>query len=188
MICTGTGYRVIEPIKTWNKLKKIISGLKINPSLVDKYELFGSFICYSTVKTYPGLKCAGKGLSPIDAKVGSVMELIERISRIDLDVNKIIIGNYNNLSLKTLIIPHVYCYICKDKSDSCEDNYLKRCNQWVKAYSLISNKELLIPKEAVSLDTNLKILECTPQRLSTGLAAGNTYEEAIIHGLFEVVE
>ncbi|HEX2688765.1 MAG TPA: YcaO-like family protein, partial [Kofleriaceae bacterium] len=59
--------------------------------------------------------------------------------------------------------------------------------RWVEGWDLVANRPVLVPEQAVTLDTTFR----TPPVFavsSNGLASGNLLVEAIVHGLCEVIE
>ncbi|MCX8170300.1 MAG: YcaO-related McrA-glycine thioamidation protein [Candidatus Methanomethyliaceae archaeon] len=97
------------------------------------------------------------------------------------DSSKIVRGSYEELSKSyeilnpnELILPFLRRYSHKE------------ILEWVYGFSLIKNKEILVPAEAVFHPYKR---ENQLFRTNTnGLAAGNVIEEAILHGLLEVIE
>ena len=201
VVSTGTSYRIMEPSESWKRLEIILESFKkrypetdIHVELDDN--TFGANI--SSVYFFNGqkleLRLSGKGISPEQAKVSGVMELIERYPWIHPDESKIIHEDYENIADKVLNIRHVFCYTCKNRKDSCENDYLKKCRQWVKCFSLVNGEEFFVPMERVFLMKDVSDVvkkvesNCIPAVWSTGLASGNEINEAIMHGLFEVIE
>jgi ribosomal protein S12 methylthiotransferase accessory factor len=126
----------------------------------------------------------GKGVSKTQAQVSLMMEAIERYSsefREDYR-DGLIRGSYRNLSKEfntldpqELILP--------DFADFRSEQDL----HWARGFDLGAKQEILVPAGAVyhpyPLDGN------SPFRSNTnGLASGNTMEEAIFHGMTEVIE
>lgn len=122
----------------------------------------------------------GKGHTPELAKISAIMEGIERYSA-EPDPSKIVRGSYEELSKyfevlnpNELILPPFRRYSNGEKLE------------WVYGFSLIKNKEILVPAEAVFHPYKR---ENQLFRTNTnGLAAGNVIEEAVLHGLLEVIE
>ena len=191
VISTGTGYRIMDPSETWDKLKYIFSDMGIN---IYTQKIFGVDLVYTTLNYFSNGKCwkmkqEGKGLSSDQANVSGVMELIERYCNRVPDLSKIFYADYEKISDKVLNIKPLVCYICKKRYDTCEEDYLKKCREWVKVKSMITGKEMFVPRDIVYFSTLLsKTSDCFYGILSTGIAAGNNIDEAIFHGLFEVIE
>lgn len=59
--------------------------------------------------------------------------------------------------------------------------------RWVEGWDLVSDRAVLVPEQAVTLDTTFRappVFDIS----SNGLASGNVLVEAIVHGLCEVIE
>lgn len=122
----------------------------------------------------------GKGHTPEAAKISAIMEGIERHSA-EPDPSKIVRGSYEELSKSyevldpnKLILPYFRRYSFREVIE------------WVFGFSLIKDKEILVPAEAVfhPYRRNNQLFRTN----TNGLAAGNVIEEAILHGLLEVIE
>jgi thioglycine synthase len=126
----------------------------------------------------------GKGISNTQALVSLMMEAIERYCSEFRDeyVDGLVRGSYEGLrgafhilNPQELILP--------DFSDFHREAVL----HWVWGFDLNARKEILVPASAVyhpfSLDET-----GTVRTHTNGLASGNTLEEAIFHGMTEVIE
>lgn len=126
----------------------------------------------------------GKGVSKTQAQVSLMMEGIERYCSEFRDEyrDRLVYGNYRELregfptvDPEALILPAFSDY------HSEQDRY------WVWGFDLGARAEILIPAAAVyhpfALDEHPLIRTHT-----NGLATGNTLEEAIFHGMTEVIE
>ncbi|MCQ8903229.1 MAG: YcaO-related McrA-glycine thioamidation protein [Methanothrix sp.] len=119
----------------------------------------------------------GKGATPTEAKVSAIMEGIERYSaelrNSDLRIARFSELRDNALDPAELILP-------RGVDPDAEI-------PWVMGYDLIGDEEILVPANAVfhPLPSSYTRLFRTN---TTGLASGNQLEEAIFHGLAEVVE
>ncbi len=121
----------------------------------------------------------GKGATPIEAKVSAMMEGIERYSG-EVKERKLSISRFselkkeqNALDPSDLVLP--------EGSDP--ENEIP----WVNGYDIMNDEEILVPANAVfhPLSHSYKLLFRTN---TSGLASGNEIEEAIFHGLAEVIE
>jgi len=122
----------------------------------------------------------GKGCTPQEAEVSAIMEGIERFSaepgaltliKGSYDALK---GRYNALDPVKLILPKIRMYAHNQEIE------------WVKGYSVTSDGDILVPAEAA-----FHPYERRNQLFRTntnGLAVGNVVEEAVVHGLMEVIE
>ncbi len=126
----------------------------------------------------------GKGVSKTQAQVSLMMEAIERYCSEFRDEyrGKLVRGShielrndFNTLDPQELILP------------SFSDFRAERALHWVWGFDVSAQKEILVPAAAVYHPFHLD--ENTPLKTHTnGLASGNTMEEAIFHGMTEVIE
>ncbi len=126
----------------------------------------------------------GKGVSEIQAQVSLTMESIERYCSEYMDEYrpKIVLGSYAALKKKHNIL-NPEELVLSARSNYAPDKEV----EWVWGCDLCSNEDLLVPACAVyhPFHQNGAFLFNTH---TNGIAAGNTCEEAVIHGLAEVVE
>ena len=121
----------------------------------------------------------GKGATPTEAKVSAMMEGIERYSG-EVKDRDLLISRFselkkeqNALDPRELILP--------EGADPDSDI------PWVSGYDIMNDEEILVPANAVfhPLAHSYRLLFRTN---TSGLASGNELEEAIFHGLAEVIE
>lgn len=124
----------------------------------------------------------GKGVSKTEAEVSAIMEGIERYSS---EINEEIImdaslseieGKVNFLSPYELNLPAPEMF-----------NEFIRIG-WVKGYDLFKKEDIFVPANSVFHPYPLKRDYPIFRTNTNGLASGNTLEEAIFHGLCEVIE
>jgi ribosomal protein S12 methylthiotransferase accessory factor len=126
----------------------------------------------------------GKGVSPIQAQVSITMEAIERYCSEFREEygGKLVRGSFallkknsNVLDPQELILSHLSNYQHDKEID------------WIWGHDLSKDEEILVPACAVyhPFHQDGVFLFSTH---TNGIAAGNTYEEAIIHGLAELIE
>ena len=126
----------------------------------------------------------GKGVSKTQAQVSLMMEAIERYCSEFRDEyrGKLVRGStielsndFNVLNPQELILP------------SFSDYRTERALHWVWGFDVSAQEDILVPAAAVyhpfHLDENTLLKTHT-----NGLASGNTMEEAIFHGMTEVIE
>ncbi len=134
---------------------------------------------------------SGKGANPDQARISAMMEGFERClaeragtnENIDTDISAPTIiktledayNNHNILDPKSLLLPEP---LVPDK-----------LVDWTGGWDLLKNEEIFVPSNAVYHPYNepgqcVKLFRSN----SNGLAAGNVMEEAIFHGLLEVIE
>ena len=118
----------------------------------------------------------GKGATPTEAKVSAMMEGLERYSAEvkDRELKIDCISRLDGaLDPRDLILP-----------EGAEPDAMI---PWISGWDIMNDEEILVPANAVfhPLPSDYKRLFRTN---TTGLASGNVIEEAIFHGLAEVIE
>ncbi|MGV8175147.1 MAG: YcaO-related McrA-glycine thioamidation protein [Methanothrix sp.] len=118
----------------------------------------------------------GKGATPTEARVSAMMEGLERYSA-EVRDRELLINSFSNLDgaldPRELILP----------AGADADVMIP----WVCGWDIMNDEEILVPANAVfhPLPAEYKRLFRTN---TSGLASGNVIEEAIFHGLAEVIE
>jgi len=126
----------------------------------------------------------GKGISPIQAQVSITMEAIERYCSEFREeyINKLVLGSYNQLKCRFNILDP-WEMILSGLSDYNHDLEI----YWTWGWDLSKEEDILIPACAVYHPFHKdKVLMMNTH--TNGIAAGNTMEEAVIHGLAELIE
>jgi thioglycine synthase len=125
---------------------------------------------------------AGKGATKSQAKASAMMEAFERYSAEfqDLDRDKLIFGSYNDLDgcldPRSLILPQNV------------ENPDKASLDWVISVDAVNDKEFFVPANAVYHPFHPLKGKFLFKSNTNGLASGNAIEEAVFHGIMEVVE
>ncbi|MGZ4916922.1 MAG: YcaO-related McrA-glycine thioamidation protein [Halobacteriota archaeon] len=126
---------------------------------------------------------AGKGTTATEARVSVIMEAAERFSaEVENAQLRLLYGSYDELSADYSVLNPTDLILPGPLSSNAK-------LEWYPAWDLLQNDEVIVPANAV-------FHPYTPQhgrwqlfRSNTnGLAAGNVAEEAIFHGLMEVIE
>jgi len=118
----------------------------------------------------------GKGATPTEARVSAMMEGLERYSA-EVRDRELALASFSHLDgaldPRDLILP--------------EDADPDALIPWISGWDMIREEEILVPANAVfhPLPSDYRRLFRTN---TTGLASGNVLEEAIFHGLAEVIE
>lgn len=120
----------------------------------------------------------GKGLSPLAAKVSALMESLETWSAEHLAL-PVVRGSWRALADRAVDVREL------PRPRGRLDREARW--RWVEGFDLVSGRALLVPEQAVTLDT---VFRAPPifDISSNGLASGNCLVEAIAHGLCEVIE
>ncbi len=128
----------------------------------------------------------GKGITKDHAKASAMMEGFERYSAEKQDGDEVIVASIKEISEKGEYIDPVSLNLPKDfKKESLEAIQL----EWSLAKDIVSGEEFYVPTNAVYHpylhDNNVQSLF---KSNTNGLASGNVLEEAILHGMLEVIE
>ena len=125
---------------------------------------------------------AGKGATKPQAKASAMMEAFERYSAEQqlIDNEKIVFGPFKEIQgavdPKSLILP--------SNSHGIDNKEIS----WVKAVNAANDEEFLLPSNAVYHPYYPKKDQFLFKSNTNGLASGNVIEEAVFHGITEVVE
>lgn len=108
----------------------------------------------------------------------SITESLEYLSLFVSDKSDIIRDNFNNLSLKNknILNPKIY-----------KPGLEKILLSWTQGNNLTNNIQTLLPTQLTTLSNVHDPIRLTNQ-MSTGSASGRTLEEALIHGIYEIIE
>ena len=186
---TGT-HRVIAPSKTIeineNKLK--VAGITRIADITDLDRI--GIPIYTAIRPTAEDGAVsiygGKGITKDHAKASAMMEGFERYSAERQDIDETIIASLSEIEEfgeyidpKSLNLPKEF-----EKKDISDLSL-----EWSKSIDLISNREYYIPTNAIyhpyiSKDDSQNLFKSN----TNGLASGNILEEAILHGIFEVIE
>ena len=186
---TGT-HRVIAPSKTIeineNKLK--VAGITRIADITDLDRI--GIPIYTAIRPTAEDGAVsiygGKGITKDHAKASAMMEGFERYSAERQDCDETIIAKLSEIEEfgeyvdpKSLNLPKEF-----EKKDISDLSL-----EWSKSIDLISNREYYIPTNAIyhpyiSKDDSQSLFKSN----TNGLASGNILEEAILHGIFEVIE
>lgn len=125
----------------------------------------------------------GKGSSKVFAKVGAIMEAAERNAALNLD-KPLTFGSYNEVAKSITALPPgaLNLPLLETYNDD-------KIIAWITGYDLLSDREVLVPAQAVTIVFNPELGEpCYGLCTTNGLASGNTVEEAVCHALAELIE
>jgi YcaO-like protein with predicted kinase domain len=124
----------------------------------------------------------GKGITPPLAMCSAYMEAIETFFAENVPTDYVLSSKksapheFVDLSL----LPHGCFYTT---------NMEEKIREWTLVHSLTSEKKYLIPTHYVKFDLSTPAIEnAFFRKTTTGLASGNTEEEATCHALFEIIE
>lgn len=176
----------------------LIQSLQQGVTYAQDPELFALGLGMQDLSRFSGIlnsdKAGGGGEVPERALVATLGEAIERYCTLFCDKAEMVRGTARELS-PDAVGADLIRYFSREQIE----NDGKRVGYgyftedsptyWVWGTSLTSGQARLVPASQVYLNYKLDDGEIAPGRnASTGLAAGTTIEEAILTGLFEVVE
>lgn len=123
----------------------------------------------------------GKGITKDHARASAMMEAFERYSAEKQDTDESIIATVdeidsNYINPKTLNLP----------KDFKKENLNSMKLEWSSAKDIISDKEYYVPTNAIFHPYKYPVSLFKSN--TNGLASGNILEEAVLHGIFEVIE
>lgn len=134
---------------------------------------------------------SGKGISETNARISAIMESFERCLAEQPEVSI----NLHGVELNTERINGTYESLCESYPTLYPNALLlpqpvaELTNlEWVMGHDLMNEVEVLVPANAVfhpyDPQNGTKLFRSN----TNGLASGNTIEEAVLHGLLEVIE
>lgn len=182
--------KVVPPEKAISnatlRLNKMEMSVLENVFRIDDLDRIGipAFICQINQDLKEGLGLTdsfGKGVIAEQAQASALMEAIERYSCMSFlkKNSNFMIASYSQVQSKTCPLADLLLPFDKDYKDNQAiiGDLIQTPLCWTKSFSLTENKEILYP-----------IRWFTYIYGTTGFAAGNSMEEAILQGLCEVLE
>jgi len=180
-------HRVIEPQETLRRAQKVMHRVGVT-RLADITGLDRIGIpIYSAVVPRSGDVVSvynGKGVTKLEAKVGALMEAIERHASLAVENDQLHYGSYKDLRRRHRVLDPASLGFERDPNCT-EDTELP----WVEGFDLLAQTPMLVPIELAGFNVIGKYGNpCYVQTTTNGLASGNTLEEAICHALCELIE
>jgi thioglycine synthase len=174
--------------ETLNFIKPICS--KIGVSRVSDITFLDKLYIPNYSAILPGTRdtiwvYSGKGGSKIEASASALMEAIERYTSLSsYRIRYAVRGSFKELSRNNRVLnpAEVVEPVIKDYSDEHTES------EFLEGVELLSEKEILIPAELALYKYPAKNPSVFAYSHTNGLASGNCLEEAICHGLCEVIE
>ena len=184
--CTrGMSWRMFDPVDTLARLRPIFAEIGLtrinNQTGLDRLGVPVVSVCRPNAKS--NAVCQGKGLTLDAAKISGVMESIE------------------TYCAENILLPLRYASQRQLTGQQMAD--LERLSRvagsgltsdtrlfWIEGRDLASQDVCLVPFELVHADFTVPYLSGTGHFLlsTTGLASGNSYDEAVLHATCEVIE
>lgn len=188
-ICKNGDLRVVPVSETIKKAKRLTGKVGIITK-VERIESNKKILpVFHAVSAGPGNERIdrnhfGRGVTSEEAKAGAIGEAIERYCAKMQGDEEIVVASFEDLKKdamdpESFILPMNF-----------SNKYTRNVKiGWSQGYSLCNNRPVFVPSDFVYLPYRPKrgAIQISTGS-SVGLAAGNCPEEAILHGIFEVVE
>lgn len=183
-LTAGDSYsdRVCTPEKTFARVRPYLAAFGVTRVArhtgLDKVGI--PVWCAYTPNSRSIVVAQGKGLTDADARISAVMEALERAVAGEPAVETVV-ATADDLNACGEAVDPLDALIAAGQGDLRRDETV----EWVRGTDLIFGGDVFVPLEAALLDRT------RPSRFwmsSDGLASGNVWEEAILHGLLERVE
>ena len=127
----------------------------------------------------------GKGITPDLAKISAMMESIEGWHAEQAPIPDLF-GSMAQLEKKHSLVD---LKSLSTLAVNISEHELRQIEMpWLKAIDLISSNEIYLPLNCVHIDFTSHLSDGIFVPTSNGLASGNTFEEAVCHGVYEVIE
>lgn len=134
---------------------------------------------------------SGKGISETNARISAIMESFERCLAEQPEVSI----NLSGIELESERVTGTYESLCDSYPTLYPDALLLPQHvaahtnlEWVMGHDLMNDVEVFVPENAVFHPYNPQRWNPLFRSNTNGLASGNTIEEAVLHGLLEVIE
>lgn len=212
-----TGSRIIEPAKTIEKVKKKfqkigVEGIEqIKPTYTDNIPIFRinkaktGWKCHRALHLWtnppspldnPPREVYGKGITVEQSRASALMEAVERYCGQIFPQDNIISGSYeevqdNAISPSDFKFPGSIppkCRSCAARGVKCFPHLDEVSQEWRWGYSLTRDQPVLVPAALVYYPYMSRKGKSFIFNDTSGLASGNTLEEAVLSGLAEVIE
>ncbi len=178
--------RVVSAAETLSKMTSIATALGVTRLAdITGLDRIGIPVYSSVVPDSPDLLSvyAGKGARSIDAKVGAIMEAIERQTAIRTRLSFTEASFISLRQTSPTLDP-------RSVNQRLRDDYSEATTfSWSEAVNLVTQEKCWVPsKHAGFLWRELPHPSPFATNDTTGLASGNTFEEAVCHALCELAE
>ncbi len=134
---------------------------------------------------------SGKGATETNARISAIMESFERCLAEQPEVSI----NLSGAGLEAKRVTGTYESLCENHPTLYPDALLLpkpvdefTSLEWIMGNDLMNDVQVLVPANAVFHPYNPQRSDILFRSNTNGLASGNTIEEAILHGLLEVIE
>jgi ribosomal protein S12 methylthiotransferase accessory factor len=166
----------VDLVDYMNKLR-IFSLSKINPDWLDIPTY--SIRRHSQFDDDEIIEDCGKGPTECQARASAIFESAERYSGETFKDKNLVKGTYSELKEKHDLM--TITYLARgERRQKAESTVLG----WSEGYDLLNDNSVLVPLDCIKFP----YLSAFYTPSTTGLAAGKTMKDAVLHGIFEVIE
>lgn len=217
IVHSETGGRTVAPSEIIERTGKIFQKIGIdkteliNPKYTDNIPIFRineasqKWKCHRALYQWskppsplnkPPREVFGKGMTVNQSKASAIMEAVERYCGQTFPHNSIIYASYEEVReyavapsgfrFPNLIPPK--CWGCIARERQCSHDLVDMCYEWIWGLSLTKKEPVLVPAALVHYPYMSRDGISFMFNDTSGLASGNTIEEAILAGIAEVIE
>ena len=152
------------------------------------------------IETDPGLRTGGKAVDPDDVLVRGIGETCERYAQYFPDLSRVRTGTHEEIAREGRVVPFEYLTVRKRKSGEDSGEQAKggpalpplsrdTTIPWTEGVDLLTGESVAVPAELVwSGVSGLVDVQTRFVGTSSGCAAGERIEDALLGGLTEVIE
>lgn len=175
----NTAHRVVDFDQTYQRVLPILDLIRASAPIDITDCRFLSIPTYAV--SVEGHTAYGKGADHLQSQVSAMMEAVERYIARRLPPSTMLAKYaemrqlHHILEPKTMIGPEV----------SIPDY---ACLEWIPGTDLITSTRIWVPAYYAVLKDNLAGPRLLKLRTTNGVASGNTFDEAVCHGLYELIE
>lgn len=173
-----------ETLAFITRLEETVGMLDVRDAMADDRLGLPVFTCRRIRPDESITRHTGKGITSIQARVSLTMESVERYASEFREVHRkrLVRDSYRRLSRQFNVLPPLDLIL--SQSSEYDDD---RPIFWISGYDLNRNEDVYVPACAVFHPFHLDDIPIIHTH-TNGIAAGNTLEEAVEHGLTEVIE
>lgn len=183
----GNSSRILPPEQTLHKVKPYFSRIGLTRiANITGLDRVGLPVAISIrPNSYSLTQSSGKGISLEAALASAAMESIELYCAENIRQDRIL-GTYDKLRRDMAVVDVDDLYLSRYSLFR-----IDRPEEWLLGWDIIQQEEVAVPYHSVTLDFRvLNDLRCPASFTidSNGLASGNHFLEALLAGLYEVIE
>lgn len=174
----NTSHRIVNPIQTCQHVLPILARIGASEPVDLTRQSSLSIPVYAI--SVEGYTSYGKGIEHVQSQASAMMETIERYTARRLPPTTML-AKYSDMKSARTLDPKI---MIGPEIDIDDNEFL----EWIPGTDLVSNTTIWIPAYYVVLKEDLNGPPLLRLRTTNGIASGNTFDEALCHGLYEVIE